>query len=99
MPDIFAVHTAAKIKWIKNLMQDQTSDSKWQVLAWYLLNIEKYKIRNKLPHTQSNTSLSPFHKQLLSCWEEVHAVLPNSAEKIYNMYLINISPPLEYTIF
>ena len=57
-----------------------------------------------MPHTQSNTSLSPFHKQLLCCWEEVHAVQPNTTEEIYNKYIFDNKyicsgrKPLEYKI-
>ena len=73
----------------KKLFNDSLSNSKWQTLTWYLLNIEKDKIRNKLRHVQRSKCLTPFHMQLLDCWEEVHSVQPNTIEEIYNEYIFD----------
>ena len=89
----------------KKRFNDSLSNSKWQTLTWYLLNIEKDEIRNKLPRVQRNKCLMPFHMQLLDCWEEVPSVQPNTIEEIYNKYIFDDNKyihsgnqPLQYNL-
>ena len=57
-----------------------------------------------MPHVQRNKSLTPFHMQLLDCWEEVHTVEPNATEEIYieyifdNKYIHLGNKPLQYKL-
>ena len=83
MPDIFVIHTVAKVKWIKKLV-DPGIKGNWQNLFLYLLNIKKNLIKHKLPRNFKSKGLTPFHKQVLECWEEFHGTEPNSVEDICN---------------
>ena len=89
MPDIFAVHTAAKIKWIKKLVSHESIEMKWQYLTWYLLNITKNKIKHKLPESQGNSCLTPFHKQLFDSWQNITAIPPTTIEEISNEFIFD----------
>ena len=80
LPEIFAVNTAAKVKWIKNLLMP--NDEKWKTSTWYLLNIPKHKICNKLPFSRCFKSLTPFHRQMFESWEQFYGVPPQTVEQI-----------------
>ena len=62
MPDIYTIHTTAKIKSIKRLME--ASNGNWQTLFQYLLNIDKEILKKKLPPDSRGICLTNFHKQV-----------------------------------
>ena len=85
MPEIFAVYTAAKVKWTKNLLTP--NDQKWKTLTGYLLNIPKHKICNKLPFSGHFKSLTPFHRQTFESWKQFYLVPPQTIEQILHEFL------------
>ena len=80
LPEIFAVNTAAKVKWIKKLLLP--NNEKWKTSTWYLLNIPKHKICNKLPLAHRFKCLTPFHRQIFESWEQFHGVNPQTIDQI-----------------
>ena len=101
LPEIFAVNTAAKVKWIKKLLLP--NKEKWKTLTWYLLNIPKHKICNKLPLSQRFKSLTPFHRQVFESWEQFYGVNPKTADQILqelifdNKFICSNGEPLSLT--
>ena len=87
MPEIFAINTVSKIKWIKKLLL--ITNGKWKLLTWYLLNIPKNKIKNKLPLSLRFKSLSPFHRQIFDSWEKFHGVEPKNVNEISQEFIFN----------
>ena len=103
MPDIFTIHTKAKVSWLKRLNVDD--ESKWSKLMWYMLNIDKHLINHKVPKSYANNSLTPFHEQILHCWHQAKCTSPNSVDEIYeeylfdNMYICSNGKPLDLKQF
>ena len=87
MPDIFSLHTKAKVSWLKRLSVDNTS--KWSKLMWYMLNIEKHLINHKVPKSYASKSLTLFHEQILRCWHIVKCSQPKGVDEIYEEYLFD----------
>ena len=85
MPDIYTIHTTAKIKWIKRLME--TSNGNWQTLFQYLLNIDKEILKKKLPPDLRGRCLTNFHKQVFDCWELFHGKEPCNVEEICSEFI------------
>ena len=87
MPDIYALHTKSKIGWVKRL--NATPQSKWSLLTWYMLNIDKHLINHKLTHSYSKKCRTPFHEQLLNCWLLAKCTEPINTDEIYEEYLFH----------
>ena len=89
MPDIFTMHTIAKIKWIKKLLTEPSTQGNWQFLFSYLLNISTDMIKRKLPVFFKDKGLTPFHKQVLECWGHFHGTEPCTIEEICNEFIFD----------
>ena len=87
MPEISAINTVSKVKWIKKLLMEDKD--KWKILTWYLLNIPKNEIKNKLPLSLRFKSLSPFHRQMFESWEQFYGVDPKNANEITDEFIFN----------
>ena len=104
MPDIFSIHTVAKLKWITRLLTDLENE-KWTSLTWYMLNIDKYIINRKIPLSCKNKCKTAFYSQVLERWHKIKSRPPKNIEEIQNEYIFNNmhinsrARPLEYIEF
>ena len=87
MPDIYTIHTTAKIKWINRLKE--TNGGNWQLMFQYLLNIDKAMLKKKLPLDSVNECLTSFHKQVFECWVLFHGRESRNVEEIYSEFIFD----------
>ena len=87
MVDVYSMHTAAKIRWIKRLSTNEDTD--WKLLFYKMLSLEKNMLNKKVNLTQIvKKDMSPFHKQVLESWYNFYGTDPNSTEEILNEYIL-----------
>ena len=87
MVDVYSMHTAAKISWIKRLSTNEDTD--WKLLFYKMLSLEKNMLNKKVNLTQIvKKDMSPFHKQVLESWYNFYGTDPNSTEEILNEYIL-----------
>ena len=88
MPDIYSIQDNAKIRWIQRLLAD-TECSKWKILTWYMLDIEKYLINRKISPSYCRKCYSKFHMQMLESWQTLKNRPPENPPEILNEYIFN----------
>ena len=88
MPDVFSVHIASKVKWIKKLLNIKTS-KKWNYIFLELFNIERENLNKKLPDDYRKKCLTNFHKQVFDCWNSLHGKEPMTTGQILNEFIFN----------
>ena len=87
MVDVYSMHTAAKISWIKRLCTNEDTD--WKLLFYKMLSLEKNMLNKKVSLSQIvKNDMSSFHKQVLESWYNFYGTDPNSTEEILNEYIL-----------
>ena len=90
MPDVYGIHAASKIKWIKKLYCEQDDKlNKLRCLSKYLLNINGFKMCHKLPASYKDKCLSIFYRQVFSCWQEFYCRAPELPRDIYKEFIFD----------
>lgn len=87
MVDIFVANRAAKVNWIKRLLDTRTC--KWKELFWKMLTIPKHILfRNlNIEDIIGEISLTQFHTQILETWLSVATFKPETMQEILSQYI------------
>ena len=85
MVDIFKVHAASKVSWIKRL-HDQ-SDAKWKTVMLKQMKLNKNLLNKKTDLTFIG-KIPPFYRQILNAWQQVIYFEPISSVEIVNEYIL-----------
>ena len=86
MPDIYCIHSAHKMLWIKSLVEE--GRQKWKTLGNELLSLNKTFLDYKLPVEKIRVAKSNFYQQILDCWFSLKGRKPTSANEIQSEYIL-----------
>ena len=87
MPYLKATLMAAKISWIKRLLNSE-EQGRWKSVMLKLMNVTKCELTFKLNDPYIDMPASNFHRQLLSIWFAMYSRPPINIEAILNEKLI-----------
>ena len=85
MVDVFKVHLASKISWIKRL-HDPTN-AKWKKVMLKMMNVNLDILNKKCDFVTSN-KIPPFYSQVLKAWQQISCCAPNTPHEIVNEYIL-----------
>ena len=86
MVDVYIVHIASKISWIKRLYD--STYGKWKIVMLKSMNTE-LNILNKKCDLNRNQNITKFYEQVLKSWYELFNYIPNSPNEILNEYVLH----------
>ena len=86
MVDVYNVHMASKISWIKRL--NDTSKAKWKTVMLKLMNTDLDILNKKYEYELNRKKIPQFYDQVLKAWYEVSNFLPTTPNEILNEYVL-----------
>ena len=86
MVDVHKMNIAAKCGWKKRLVCNENFNSK--VLFFKMLSINEFMLNKKIGLSFIENCLSPFHQQVLECWDYFYGMEPVSNSEILNEYVL-----------
>ena len=83
MPDIYTIHQAFKLMFIKRLCNN--GKGRWKAVTWEILKIKPYIFNKKLKNIPA--TISNYHNQVLKIWFNTNNNMPQSVSEILNEFI------------
>ena len=89
MVDVNAVNKAAKIGWIRRIIEN--NNPKCSQIMLQMLHMDKHMLNKNMDSKISRDIETNFHIQVMESWHEIHNTNPCSCIEILNQYLMHNS--------